>query len=240
MVSQIYPIHEAHRDRVLTYLGERGIDPAVAEWKYFDASFNRDRCRGLVWLRDGGIRAFLGLIPCTVTDGTTSWPMTWTCDWSVADRNVDGALGLLLVKKATAVAPWLLAFGGNDTTQALLPKLATATIEGAGITYRLSLRLGTITRRLERRMPLLARRRVAHLHRIPIRRVPRHAHGVSCIPGIDPAIGAVTTGTSPGALTPRYDAQHLAWQLGRCPTITCWTLLSGAEGAGAVVWRARD
>src|SRR5262245_50514506 len=197
MASQIYPIDEAPRDRVLAYLGERGIDPAVAEWKYFDAAFNRDRCRGLVWLRDGDVRAFLGLIPCAVTDGATSWPMTWTCDWSVADRSTDGALGILLLKKAITVAPWLLAFGGNDTTQALLPKVATATIEGAGVTYRLRLRLGTITRRLERRVPLLARRRVAHLHRIPIRRVPRHAHGVSCAPGISSAIEAVTGAVLP-------------------------------------------
>jgi hypothetical protein len=134
MPSQICPIHHAPKHRILEYLGARGIDAEVAEWKYFDAAFNRDRCRGLVWLRDGQPRAFLGFIPCSVTDGGTSWPMTWTCDWSVADRSLDAGLGVLLLKKAIAVTPDLLAFGGNDTTRALLPKVAAVTIDGAGLT----------------------------------------------------------------------------------------------------------
>jgi hypothetical protein len=52
---------------------------------------------------------------------------------------------------------------------------------------------------------------------------------------------ALTAAAPPGALMPRYDVAHLSWQLGRCPVVECWTLMSTPEEpeAGAVVWRAR-
>jgi hypothetical protein len=48
------------------FLGRIGMSPEVAEWRYFDSAFNRERNRGFVWLRHDRIEGMIGFTrrPC--------------------------------------------------------------------------------------------------------------------------------------------------------------------------------
>ena len=96
MDDAILPLHVVPKQQVTEYLGRRGMASEVVEWKYFDENFNRGRERGYVWMRDGGVQGFIGVIPWSVRRGDERLEMVWGCDWSVADPNISKGMGLVL------------------------------------------------------------------------------------------------------------------------------------------------
>src|ERR1700740_1502573 len=98
MRSGLIRVSEADPVAVKKYLSGHEVEPEIAEWKYFDSNFNRDRERGLVWGGDGGAAGFWGLIPFGVErGGACAAQCAWSCDWSV-DPLEAGGMGLMLAK----------------------------------------------------------------------------------------------------------------------------------------------
>jgi hypothetical protein len=91
------------------------LTPAAMNWKYW--TVRRDFAGPRAWLleREGAITAFAGL-----------WPLTFGAvrgvhmiDWASA-KDAPGA-GLALVQKLAAMFDFILAIGGSEQTQAVLP-----------------------------------------------------------------------------------------------------------------------
>src|SRR5260370_35156943 len=91
MRSGLMRVSEADPAAVKQYLRARQIEPEVIEWKYFDPCFNRDRERGVVWVRENQVAGFLGLIPFRVEKDRFPADCEWSCDWTVDPLLGDGA-----------------------------------------------------------------------------------------------------------------------------------------------------
>src|SRR5258708_19222743 len=157
MRSGLMGVGGADPAAVKQYLRGRQIEPEVIEWKYFDPCFNRDRERGVVWVRGNQVAGFLGLIPFRVEKERFPADCAWSCDWSV-DPLLGGGAGLMLLKRARELYDGIFHLGGNEKTRQIFPRLADRTVPDAGISMALPLRLGCI-------LPLLPRAFVKDLLR---------------------------------------------------------------------------
>ena len=126
--ASIRPLSDVSRDSVERYLLSRGSRPDMIAWKYFDATFNRGRERGLVWVHRGEVRGFIGLIPFRLRTQDVLRDAVWTCDWSLEDPRRSPGMGIVLLRAAIAAAPVAISLGGNEMTRALLPRIAAQTI----------------------------------------------------------------------------------------------------------------
>jgi len=226
MASQIRPLSAVDPEPVLEYLGRQGVPEEIVRWKYLDRTPLPEHDRAQVALKDGRIAGFIGLIPLDAPHGLRA---AWTCDW-FADAEA-GALGIALLSGCLKGYEAIYQLGGNERTQSILKKLAKTTIPGAGIEYRLPLRLGSYLRPL------------AHRARVPIHRglglIPLHGRR-----GARPE-GSVRPGIAPELaqrLGGRYSVDYLEWQLGRCPVVSCYSCLPAGRHAGAavVLWTPRS
>jgi hypothetical protein len=91
------------------------LAPAAMNWKYWTERADFTGPRAWLLERDGAITAFAGL-----------WPLTFGAvrgvhmiDWASA-KEAPGA-GLAIVQKLAAMFDFILAIGGSDQTQAVLP-----------------------------------------------------------------------------------------------------------------------
>lgn len=93
--------------------------PAALNWKYWTERGDWDGPRAYLLERDGAITAFAGLWPATFGSGPDAVRGVHMIDWASA-KEAPGA-GLALVQKLAAMFDFILAIGGSDMTQTVLP-----------------------------------------------------------------------------------------------------------------------
>lgn len=234
---------EADPTAVRRYLLGRQIEPEIIDWKYFDPDFNRDRERGVVWVRENQVAGFLGLIPFRVENDRFRADCAWSCDWSV-DPSQGGGMGLLLVKRAREFYDGIYNLGGNENTLQIFPRLADRTVAGAGISLVLPLRLGSIVARLPPGFikGVLSRRQ--KLQQLPLRWVRTGVRtSVTIEPGLSSQVLSLADARPETDWRPIYDAGFFAWQFGRCPAISAWSCWMSSESplrTASLLWRSRS
>lgn len=232
---------EADPTAVKQYLLSRQIQPAIIDWKYFDARFNRDRERGIVWMKENQVAGFLGLIPFRLEKDGVRADCAWSCDWSV-DPQQGGGMGLLLVKRARELYDGIFNLGGNENTRQLFPRLADRTVTDAGIGMVLPVRLGSILARLPQGKIRSRLSRQQRLQQIPLRWIRRPSRSAITIePGLSTRVVSLAEDAPPG-WRPLYDAEFFDWQFRRCPAIlswSCWTSSESPLRTAALIWRSR-
>lgn len=234
---------EADPAAVRDYLLQRQIQPEIIDWKYFDSCFNRERERGLVWVRDNRVCGFLGLIPFCIDRENLHADCAWSCDWSVDPVQGTG-MGLLLVKQARQLYDGIFNLGGNENTRQIFPRLADRTVPDAGISLALPLRLGSIFSRLPgantRRW--LSRRET--LQQIPLRWVRASAGAAVRIDaGLSSPVLSLLADIHQTDWSPRYEPAFFDWQFRRCPAITCWSCWISSEAplrTAGLLWRSQS
>lgn len=240
--GSIIPIHEAPRDKVEGYLTDRGIDPDIVRWKYFDGDFNRNRVRGLVWMRDNQAEGFIGAVPGVIRRGDESQEFLWMCDWSLRVPGANPGMGALLLKWLTREYGPVLALGGNEITRKIAPRMATHTITDAASVFHLVLRSGSYVEKVSSRIPAL------HLDQWPvINSVPwlrrRRSPNLECV--LTEGVSRLVTdmqGLNPGdKWSIVNDGPYVDWAVGRCPQLITETMLAPEQRprAAVVCWRRK-
>jgi hypothetical protein len=97
------------------------VQPRLMQWKYDDSHPDWQGPRSYAWKDGGRIAAHACLCPVTYRAAGREVPASYLIDWA-ADRRSPGAGGLLL-RKMASLFPVLLAIGGSEDTQKILPKL---------------------------------------------------------------------------------------------------------------------
>ena len=234
---------EADPAAVKRYLLGRQIEPEIIDWKYFDPGFNRNRERGVVWMREDQAAGFLGLIPFRIEKNGQRADCAWSCDWSV-DPAQGGGMGLLLVKRARELYDGIFNLGGNENTRQIFPRLADRTVADAGISLVLPLRLGSIAARLPGGFVKRLLGQQEKLQQIPLRWVRTGTRArVTIEPGLSPQVLSLADASLQTDWRPVYDAGYLDWQFGRCPAISCWRCCISSESplrTAGLVWRSRS
>jgi hypothetical protein len=242
MRSGLVVMSEAEPAAVKKYLLARQIQPEIIDWKYFDLSFNRQRERGVVLVRENQVAGFLGLIPFRLRKDEVRAECAWSCDWSV--DAVQGGMGLLLVKRARELYDGIFNLGGNENTRQLFPRLADRTVPDAGVSFVLPLRLGSVFARLPkgRLRDLLSQQQT--LQQIPLRWVRGlNKAAITIESGLSPRVISLADAAPRGDWRPLYDSEFLEWQFGRCPAINCWSCSISSDSplrTAALIWRSRS
>jgi hypothetical protein len=245
MSAEFRPLSAIPPAALVEYLGREGNAEEIVRWKYFDSQFNRSRERGYVWLKDGKIGGFIGLIPFQVViDGRTA-EAAWTCDWSVQDQTGKGT-GILLIRQAQANYEFLTQLGGNDATQRIISRLAAITVDDAGIMFYLPLRLGAILRLARRKLlPNIPLDAIELVNRLPLH-LPRRgasSNSVKFEPGVSKVLDSLLEPKPRGEMYSRYDLPYVKWQVADCPFLECETCYIGSEStvdAAALMWRLKS
>jgi hypothetical protein len=237
-------VSEADPLAVKQYLAVHEVEPEIAEWKYFDSRFNRDRERGVVWVREGRVAGFLGLIPfCVERGGVSAAQCAWSCDWSV-DPLEAGGMGLMLAKRACGLYDGIFNVGGNENTRRIFPRLADRTVPDAAVNLVLPLRLGSTFPLLPPGILKRALSRQRLLQQIPVHWVrDRRRIGVSIEPGLSPRVMSVLGAEASRDWQPFYDSEYVDWQLVRCPAIKCWSCWMSSDSplrTAALIWTTRS
>lgn len=234
---------DANPAAVKRYLLGRQIPPEIIDWKYFDPCFNRDRERGVVWVRENQVAGFLGLIPFRLEKHGVRADCAWSCDWSVDPRQ-GGGVGPLLVKRARELYDGIFNLGGNQNTRRILPRLADRTIQDAGISLVLPLRLGSIFALLPEGVIKNLLSRQESFQQIPLRLIRTSGGGAVRIdPGLSPQLRSLVDDAPRTEWRPLYDSEFLDWQFLRCPALTCWSCWIALESplrTAALIWRSRS
>ena len=242
MRSGLMAMSDADPAAVKKYLLARKLLPEIADWKYFDPSFNRRQERGVVWLRDNQVAGFLGLIPFRLEQDQVRADCAWSCDWSVDPGQ--GGMGLMLVKRARELYDGIFNLGGNENTRRLFPRLADRTVPNAGVSFVLPLRLGSIFARLPKGRLRDQLNQQQALQQIPLRWVRGLNKAVITIDsGLSARVSSLVEAARQGDWRALYDSEFLQWQFGRCPAIACWSCWISSESplrTAALIWRSRS
>lgn len=244
MASAFRPLSSIAPAALIEYLGREGNSAEIVRWKYFDARFNRNRERGYAWVKDGKVGGFIGLVPFQVAIGGRVAEAAWTCDWSVQDPTSRGA-GILLIRQAQENYEFLTQLGGNEATQRIVSRLASITVNDAGIMFYMPLRLGAILRVARRRLPRLPLDVWDLVNRVPLRwpRQPASANSVIVEPGVSKVLSSVLEPQQRGDIYSRYDFEYIRWQIADCPVLsseTCYIAGESSPRAAALVWRLKE
>lgn len=242
MAPSVVPFSELPAEALRDFLGRHGMAPEVVQWRYFDPAFNRGRNRGYAWLRQSRIHGMIGLIPFRIAGEGPSREVNWSSDWMVDDPASNPGMGIILLKRAIQGSTELFAFGGNENTRRLLPRIAQHTVPDAGLAFHLPLRSGALLRRLESRGALGRLSMPRFLYMIPLRWVPRGRGSpeITTQMGLARQIAPLIEADEGPGWHPHYDFAYVDWQLARSPLTRCWTSFSssaGAPRAAAVYWR---
>jgi hypothetical protein len=97
------------------------VDPALLDWKYEEPRPDWEGGRSYGWMDEGRIAAHAGLCPVEYAFKNQIIKGSYLIDWA-AGRRPPGA-GALLLRKVGSLIPVLLAIGGSENTQQVLPKL---------------------------------------------------------------------------------------------------------------------
>lgn len=248
MTSRFLPLSETPRPALEQYLLRAGLAADVVVWKYFDTRFAPGRERGIAWLRGDKVEGLLGLVPSRFREGARLLDVGWTSDWAVEDAERRPGIGIKLLTRAQQHVDAVLTLGGNEQTRSLLPRIARDTIEEAAVDWYLPLRLGgtSLAARLRRRWagawwrpmeqwPLPSAIWMSRPHDTSTR--------VAVVQGISAQLEQVLGPVGDEATNgPVYDVDYVDWQLGRCPVVDSWTLMteSARPSAAAVLWRRRQ
>ena len=233
---------EADPAAVRQYLLGRRMEPEIIDWKYFDACFNRNRERGIVWVRQNQVAGFLGLIPFRLAKNDVRADCAWSCDWSV---DAQGAgTGLLLVKRARELYDGVFNLGGNQNTRQIFPRLADRTVSDAGVSMVLPLRLGSVFAILPAGMIKRLLSRQEFLQQIPLRWVRASNRSLVTIePGVSAHIMRLFDDPPGGDWRPLYNSDFIDWQFRRCPALICWSCRISLESrprTAALIWRSQS
>src|SRR5690242_18802066 len=76
--SEILALCDVDIADIKQYLTGKGETGATIEWKYFDSDFNKERDRGFVYLHNGKIAGFIGLIPFTASIDGQNLSAAWS------------------------------------------------------------------------------------------------------------------------------------------------------------------
>ena len=98
--------------------------PAAMKWKYWTERGDWSGPRAYLLEREGAVTAFAGLWPVTFGSGADAARGVHMIDWASA-KEAPGA-GLALVQKLGAMFDFILAIGGSDMTQTVLPAFGFA------------------------------------------------------------------------------------------------------------------
>jgi hypothetical protein len=244
MRSGLIRVSEADPVAVKRYLSGHEVEPEIAEWKYFDSDFNRDLERGIVWVREGRVAGFLGLIPfCLQRGGVRAAQCAWSCDWSVDPLEARG-MGLMLAKRARDLYDGVFNVGGNENTRRIFPRLADRTVPEAAVNLVLPLRLGSTFPLLPPGILKRALSRQKLLQQIPVHwvRGPRRI-GVSIETGLSPQVASALGEGASCDWQPMYDPEYVSWQLVRCPAVKCWSCWISSDSppqTAALIWTSRS
>jgi hypothetical protein len=244
MPSAFQPLSSIAPAALIEYLGREGNSAEIVQWKYFDSRFNRNRERGYAWVKDGEIGGFIGLIPFQVAVGGRVAEAAWTCDWSVQDQTGRGT-GILLIRQAQENYEFLTQLGGNEATQRIISRLASITVNDAGIMFYLPLRIGALLRVARRRLPRVPLDSMNLVNRLPLRwpRRPASPNSVIVEPGVSKVLGSVLEPQQRGDIYSLYDFEYLRWQIAACPILsseTCYIAGESTPRAAALVWRLKE
>jgi hypothetical protein len=245
VASSIRPLSELPEDLVLQYFTRRKDCPELIRWKFFDRSFNpRGRERGIAWLRDGRVEGFLGLIPTSLGREGRTRDLTWTCDWSLAERTAAPGIGVRMLQRAMESNDHLMyVTRGSKHTASIASRLAQRTVADAGVILVLPLRLGALLEQFGRRAGFPRLERWSALARIPVRRTSRAAGSVIVEDGVSRSIAPLLEAPRGPGWYPQYDWTYLDWAVGRCPQIRSRTVYgpaADAPRAAALLWRRTD
>jgi len=191
-------------------------------------------------VQDGQIAGFIGLIPFRASADPTDFKTAWTCDWYTDEERSNSMTGISLLKRATSAYRSVFHVGGNETSKRILSRLATFADPDGVCEYRLMLRLGSLTRRAQARVPVLRPLPLDVVARIPLARIRKSNLDVpvTCQEGIAPAFeAALAAQQHESSYHPMYDAGYVQWQIGRCPHLNSFTCFT-SSGAAALIWRA--
>ncbi len=97
------------------------VEPRLLNWKYDEPRPDWPGSRSFAWMENGEITAHACLCPVTYREGDREIKCSYLIDWA-AGRKSPGA-GVLLLRKLASSFQVLLAIGGSDDTQEILPKL---------------------------------------------------------------------------------------------------------------------
>jgi hypothetical protein len=240
MSSVLMPMSECQPLLVKEYLLRQEIHPEIIEWKYFDERFNGNRERGFAWIQENKISGFLGLIPFRAQKAGHGAECAWSCDWSVDNSISAGGMGIMLLKRARGAYDGIFNLGGNVNTRRIFPRLADRTILDAGISLVLPLRLGSVLSRLPPGILRAALARGKFLQDVPLRWIRSGAdRRIQIERGISRQIESVFE-RGGAEWAPFYDYEYVDWQLGRCPSIACWSCYLRSHSApqfAAIIWR---
>jgi hypothetical protein len=242
MASSIVPLSEVPREAFEAYLRAtsgfyRDRDPGLIGWKYFDRDFNRDRCRGMVWMRRGEVSGFIGAIPAAIQRGSDVRPLNWTCEWGLRDPKTSPGIGVKLLRALIDRVENVAGAGGNEHSTTLGPRMATHSFSDAGLFLWRPLRASSLFQLAAMRVPALGALATSPLGRVPIpiwlgaRRPTVRTHA-----GVAPVFDGLFDQLRPAAWTARYDQHYLAWAIERCPGLEAASC--DAPGAAAVAWWA--
>lgn len=243
MPSAFAPLSSIAPSALIEYLGREGNSSEIVQWKYFDSRFNRSRERGYAWMKDGKIGGFIGLIPFQVAIGGRVAESAWTCDWSVQDQTGRGT-GILLIRQAQEHYEFLTQLGGNEATQRIISRLASKTVNDAGLMFYLPLRLGAILRLARRRLPRIPMDAVGLVNRMPLRwpQKPTSPDRVIFEPGVSNVLSSLLKPEQHGDIYSRYDLEYMRWQIDACPLLSsesCYIVGESVPRVAALIWRQK-
>jgi len=238
--SSIVPLSEVPREAFEAYLRAttgfyQGRDPGLIGWKYFDREFNRDRCRGMVWMRRGEVRGFIGAIPAVMQRGADVRPLHWTCEWGLADPKTSPGMGVKLLRALVGHVENVAGAGGNENSTTLGPRMAERSFTDAGLYLWRPLRASSLFQLAAIRLPAFGALAESPLGRVPIPMwLGARRPSVRTRAGIAPVFDALFDQLRPATWTARYDQHYLEWAIARCPGIE--SASCDAPGAAAVAW----
>lgn len=234
----IRPLSDTPRELVEEYFLDSGWQREIVSWKYYDDRFSQGRERGLVWLRNGKVEGFIGLIPFRLANGEDHFEGCWTCDWSLRDPQKSAGMGIVLLRKAMGMYQPTLSFGGNENTRRLVPRLARITFSDAGHEWILPLRLGfglPFVQRLG--IPSGMFPKFFKSGRLPRRRIAGETDRVVVKNGVSGRIMSVLDKQRMAGCQPLYDLEYIKWQTEWCPDIAVATCLAGDPPvAASIIW----
>jgi hypothetical protein len=185
------------------------VSSSMLRWKYWTPREDWPEPRSFWMERDGCVIAHVGLWPVTVQTGTKSERGVHAMDWA-ADPHARGA-GWSSIKNLTRAFDFVYGIGGEEITQAILPKLGFRTVSEA-VTLARPIRPWRQMFRHQRRDWRLPLRFARNLwwSRIPLRQVPSD--------------WAAAAATAQGFAFPLGERGESFFRyLQQCPVATCLT-----------------
>lgn len=243
MKLSILPLSSVPAELARAFLLRKGFREEIIRWKYFDAEFNRGRERAFVWLDRDTVKGFIGLIPFELGFPDQRRNMVWTCDWWVEDPMKNPGIGVMLLKKVYSSFDYVGGVGGTEYTQAILPRMASCTVQDAAVFLHLPLRLGYLLEKLEARAPRLPKLSRTFMKGFSLRFPTSDVSpAVRTEEGVSKDFGRLLSDPTVERPQPLYDHAYIDWQVGRCPGTRCFSSIYGTPNspeAGAVFWSDR-